>query len=704
MSEYTVKCSLARLGATPEVRRQIDIHVARHHTLALRGSHVASHTALRMLRAGATPAITEQNWWNRCFNSCGTLKGRRNMCTKDPEIERSIQELFGTATPVDSDRSWPFVNELSKQTVTMVQNMLASNFHAQLGKAFRREVIIYEFFSGVTVDKKIRWKLLRHFERYVTGHMIPAPIPAGVPLALRAQLHSLAVGWKQRFGATVCPTAGGPCFGTPVCPTAEFIYNQKPLSNSRAIRERSSRYLEGIFEWMFVMQEHRLACLQSLEARIPSGDVRTARSIFGKYAKALALLPMAAFSMPHMAISQDNGLTSLYRGAQLPVVNCYYATFPNLRKLDRGCVCHFIRTDGVTVSLTMKRNLPDGEARPKKRRRVTGPVTDRGPQPQIPAPAQRLVGIDPGRRDMVALVSNEGDAFTVSTKSFVHASGSAAAARHTTGLLGRTPIGDGTTLLARLLALPSRRDLGQWDAYLEAVLPLLDIIMDAYRTKTIRRWKFHMFQKRDRALDALCSRITAKKGNVLVAFGDASSCHTGFGYAPAPLGRLRKRLTVHHGASVTLVEERYTSQLCCRCSGKLEEVDVTHSLKKIQQSAVWVRRLAKSRFRAIGNDLYVRKQHTGSEGTVATHSLAEIRENADCVRELASQRYHPLGNDQYSERPHGLRRCITCRTEKGSPLFCHRDLNAARNIFDIYLEMASGNGRPRAFEQEQNEV
>ena len=205
MSEFTVKCSLARLGASPAIRQQIDIQVNRHHALALRGCHVATHTALRMLRAGTIPAIAKQNRTGGTPNCCGTLKGRRNICTKDAEIERSTQELFGTATPVDSDGSWPFVNELSKQTVTMVQNMLASNFHIQLNKAFRREVIIYEFFSRVNIDKKIRWRLVRHFERFVTGHATPAPMPAGVPLALQAQLHALAVigkpGWRAALPA-----------------------------------------------------------------------------------------------------------------------------------------------------------------------------------------------------------------------------------------------------------------------------------------------------------------------------------------------------------------------------------------------------------------------------------------------------------------------------------------------------------------------
>lgn len=40
--------------------------------------------------------------------------------------------------------------------------------------------------------------------------------------------------------------------------------------------------------------------------------------------------------------------------------------------------------------------------------------------PRLPHAHQRFVGIDPGRRDMIGLVSNEGDSFTVSTKSERH--------------------------------------------------------------------------------------------------------------------------------------------------------------------------------------------------------------------------------------------------------------------------------------------
>lgn len=65
---------------------------------------------------------------------------------------------------------------------------------------------------------------------------------------------------------------------------------------------------------------------------------------------------MTSFNVPHMAISADNGLQSLCRGANIPIVKDFYATFPNLRKFDRGCKCHYLRTDGVSACLVMISN------------------------------------------------------------------------------------------------------------------------------------------------------------------------------------------------------------------------------------------------------------------------------------------------------------------------------------------------------------
>ena len=91
-------------------------------------------------------------------------------------------------------------------------------------------------------------------------------------------------------------------------------------------------------------------------------------------------------------------------------------------------------------------------------------------------PSLPKAGRDRPYRDMIALVSNVGDSFTVSTKSERHMSGTARYARRTVSLLGRTCVGD-STLYEHLQKLPPRRDLNEWSNYLQHVLHILDTII-----------------------------------------------------------------------------------------------------------------------------------------------------------------------------------------------------------------------------------
>ena len=122
----TIKCSLGRLECSPDLRRQIEKAVERLHVLAVRGSIVATETLLSELRGGRCPPLNEQTWWYRCFANCGLLRGKRQICKEDDAIESSIQRLFGTSSLIDASHMWPFIAELSKEALTMVQNMLAS--------------------------------------------------------------------------------------------------------------------------------------------------------------------------------------------------------------------------------------------------------------------------------------------------------------------------------------------------------------------------------------------------------------------------------------------------------------------------------------------------------------------------------------------------------------------------------------------------
>ncbi len=100
-------------------------------------------------------------------------------------------------------------------------------------------------------------------------------------------------------------------------------------------------------------------------------------------------------------------------------------------------------------------------------------------------------------------------------------------------------------------------------------------------------------------------------------------------------------------ASISLVEERYTSQKCFRCHGQLQEVSVTHSLEKIQKSAAWVKRLDKLRFHSVGNGLRRWKQDAGSEWVGLS---AAVEGRSSCCRSSFRFFVAPSAANDYQSR------------------------------------------------------
>jgi hypothetical protein len=181
----------------------------------------------------------------------------------------------------------------------------------------------------------------------------------------------------------------------------------------------------------------------------------------------------------------------------------------------------------------------------------------------------KLIGVDPGRRDMiVAYESVSGSVLKMSTKQHAHES----RRKHKTRATLRTlrsvscqlPGYASFTLLRQARNSPTRKEADslRWLRYLSHALPLMDAMCQAHRRPQLRRHRFENFMKRDQSLDLLCQRLVNLggtphgQGRVCVAFGDGSRCSTGFGYSPAPQAGLRHRLSTVHGSRVTLVHER----------------------------------------------------------------------------------------------------------------------------------------------------
>ena len=269
--------------------------------------------------------------------------------------------------------------------------------------------------------------------------------------------------------------------------------------------------------------------------------------------------------------------------------------FPKIDKIKRKIrFANNIKTDGVGCSILCYSNRPSELSNNKGEK-----VDSESPFPPVELSAEdKLIGIDPGRRDMiVATAYKKGEIIKIektkkngqkikieetvkiSTKQYRHKAGNIAASKHTCNILKKIkPEGFTDNLYDLLQNSPTHKDvnLSGWLAYLKYTLKILPFSFDAFEKRSIRRQKFNNFIKRDKALDNICKKVLGLggqcSGQVFVAFGDGQGCSTGFAYAPVPQSRLRHRLRHIHNARVTLIHEPYTSQKCSTCFCQLKDI------------------------------------------------------------------------------------------------------------------------------------
>jgi len=193
------------------------------------------------------------------------------------------------------------------------------------------------------------------------------------------------------------------------------------------------------------------------------------------------------------------------------------------------------------------------------------------------------------------------------------------------------------------LLLPKVSDLERRKGYIHSLGIILGPWLAAHRIGNVQRGKFQVYINIDKSLDLVCRRIVGEGGSsrtkpVLVAFGSgAQVCSSDFGYAPAPQKRSRKRLSLIHGARVTVVHEAYTSQEFCHCHGQRKSVFTT----KVDKD-------------------------TGENKRVEVHGV---------------KRFVQYRNAQKNWAPH----------------YWHHDTNAVWNILNICLALGRGEQMPPAF-------
>jgi Putative transposase DNA-binding domain len=583
------KVALGRLLPRRVIRDQIERTAETLQTLAARGSLVATTAVIQALERGLhCPPLRDPTWWRTCITSCGRLQ-RAQISVKYPEIAQVVTDLYDNFSitsghaEVYYDGMWAFISSLVNELQDACKRMVASTFHTQLIKAFHREAALYRATSRRRISKKVLFLAIRAAMRQATRHNIPLLYPEDCPVALQQKLEERALQWSERF-AGVLP-----------CPTAEFI-----LGDSKMLKT------EALIEWLFVLQEHRVECLQRMALLLPPhlpGPDGTAEACFPRNSmKAQALLPLCSLDVRHVSINPSTlvGLVNACVGrgelaeefriqSKVASLKHFFEFFPGLHVWERRTryrddAANFqfrgLRTDGVSASL-----LFGPELCCRKRKRVpeeSGDVFDDRPL-SPPTPVQpleakaRLISIDPGRRDMIYAIIDTKDGrqsrYRLPTSHYLKRTQRSKFQEFGEENLRRVRLPDGRSLYSANCSLPTRKDVFAWTDFLVAYLPLLDDLLRAKRRRCLRRTKYDQFLRRDKVLDEVIKELlggtlapSARK-ETQVALGMATTrCSTGFGYAPASQGRLYWRLTKVHGIEVTLVDEFRTSQNCSRCN------------------------------------------------------------------------------------------------------------------------------------------
>jgi hypothetical protein len=649
-----VKCSLSGLGCSRVLRGAIDDLAVRIHLVAVRGTHLANHIIAEEVCIGATsgplpnlPDVLEPKWWQQCFKAAANPRSG-----KEDVLHVTSSRMFGDGDVIRlGGPGTHAIETLAKDIVTNIHVMLTLNFHKQLRKAFRRDILNYAarrdfVFDAADRERLVDYCIWRCVQQDSMCKEVNFPLaerdPMELGIDLQAELDSKVDDWRLLYGPVL------------LCPMPSFISNMK-----------SSEQKMQLFRWFVDLQRQRKRSQEEMTDHF-DGDAENARKCFGKAAKAMRALPLSKLRVGHILVDRtllkflllelqkagepisdleiplltpvvanldENGEPPQKRaklnedGTQKQTRNrrkgdddahqteLFWSHFPNAKRLLKGRkdarLDKSIRTDGISSSVPLIiPGRPESRAEMKEVKMMEKccDLMPGNPTPTPRKPGQRLVAIDPGRRDMVFCYVKTDEAhetpstcssststffcssqfFGISTRQHVKEAKRRRIATVTIELQKRTllsaPVYRDVDLHANLHSalchLPSNKAFETYASYEAMMLPILEEAVLAMSARRLRREAFLSFQSKDKALDLICSKVCGgfsvskvqmhEDPRVLVAFGNGGTVSTtGCGYAPTPQARLRHRLKHVWGAHISLINEFRTSKCCCQCGETL---------------------------------------------------------------------------------------------------------------------------------------
>ena len=175
-----------------------------------------------------------------------------------------------------------------------------------------------------------------------------------------------------------------------------------------------------------------------------------------------------------------------------------------------------------------------------------------------------IIGVDPGRRDLLTTCDLEGRHTHYTTKRYREDAGHKASLKTIQGWMDRCE-------LARTVneGIPTRKtsDLDVLKRHVLFVLPVLSRMLQWHMDKPFRKLKLRRYISSKRALRKMCAELTAKAGRqTLVGFGDWSNRDSAGIIKKSPSGPVKKlEAELRRHCKVVSVDEFRTSKLHSHC-------------------------------------------------------------------------------------------------------------------------------------------
>ena len=207
-----------------------------------------------------------------------------------------------------------------------------------------------------------------------------------------------------------------------------------------------------------------------------------------------------------------------------------------------------VLTDGHSVSIVMRK--------PKK-----DVVTQR---PVDLDQYRDIVGLDPGRRDLLTTCDLEGRNTHYSTRHYREDAGHKASLKTIQGWMDRS-----ATAGAVNESLPTRKtsNLETLKLHVLFVLPVLSKMLQWHMDKPFRKLKLRRYISSKRALSKICAELTSRAGKqTLIGFGDWSNRDSAGIIKKSPAGPVKKlEAELRRHCKVVSVDEFRTSKLHSHC-------------------------------------------------------------------------------------------------------------------------------------------